>query len=117
MNKDELAAQEARRGRRVYQNPYEKYGMEKLSLPPRPFLYTLDQISMLLNVSEITIRNEYVYYDQRSMGIPPKRKFFARNIQSDPESKPDWRVTEVELKRWFKYMGFRWHEGRGGPTY
>ena len=77
--------------------------MTALRLPPRPFLYTQDQVADLLAVTDVSA---YLFYDGRSTGTPPKDKMLARNIA--PEGlPPEWRIEEQELIRWFKHTGFR----------
>lgn len=77
--------------------------MSALRLPPRPFLYTLDQVADLLAVSNVA---PYIFYDGRSTGTPPKDKMLARNIAPSGD-RPEWRIEEQELIRWFKRTGFR----------
>jgi hypothetical protein len=86
---------------------------DKVGLPMRSFLYTVDQIATILSVSEETVRREYLHYDRRSIGAHSPNQMMARNIRPDPRERPDWRVAEKELIRWMKRKGFRIHE----PTY
>lgn len=78
----------------------------KVELPPRPFLYTVDQIASLIGVSEATVRGSYLFYTSNEWGRPPPDLIAARNI-APPGDSPDWRVIEVELIRWLKRKGFR----------
>lgn len=87
----------------------------KVGLPPRPFLYTLDQISMLIDVQQVTLERTYVHFEGRSVGAAPRSKMLARNI-APPDDKPDWRVAEREMVRWFKNRGFRYYD-RGAVTH
>lgn len=80
-----------------------------VGLPPRPFLYTLDQISVLLDLKENTLNQRYVYFEGRSIGTRRKDLLAARNIAPDTD-KPDWRVAERELVRWMKVKGFKYYE-------
>ncbi len=84
-------------------------GARNVGLPPRPFLYTLDQISTLLDLTQREVEMRYIFWDQRSVGMVPKDKMMARNI-APKDSKPDWRVAERELVRWMKHKGFRFYE-------
>lgn len=88
---------------------------EKIGLPARPFLYTLDQISVLLDVPEDQLKRAYIHFEGRSIGVAARRQLLARNIAPDDQS-PDWRVTERELIRWFKTVGFKFYE-RGSVTH
>lgn len=82
---------------------------DRLGLPARPFLYTLDQLATLLSIELQQFRARHIYYDGRSIGPQQKKEMMARNI-AEPDEKPDWRVAERELKRWMKYRGFRFYE-------
>lgn len=78
---------------------------ESVQLPLRVFMYTLDQISEVLQVPLGTIKGGYIYFQGRSQGRARIDLMRARNI-APPESKPDWRVAETELIRWMRYKGF-----------
>lgn len=80
-----------------------------VGLPPRPFLYTVDQISVLLELSEASLRSSYIYYVGRSIGHNNPDLMTARNI-AKPGEHPDWRITERELVRWMRRRGFRYYE-------
>lgn len=86
----------------------------QVGLPPRPFLYSLDQVADLVAVDLATLRKRHVFYDRVSPGIPPRDLLLARNIAADSD-KPVWRVAERELLRWLRYRGFRVHS-RGWLT-
>jgi hypothetical protein len=92
------------------QNPHHPVDPAKVGLPPRPFLYTLDQISTILNVPLRTVKEKYVYYEGRSTGRRAIRLLEAKNIEPDESAKPDWRVAERELIRWMKVMGFKYYD-------
>ena len=86
----------------------------KVGLPPRPFLYTIDQISVLLDLPEKTLHTQYVYHEGRDIGIIHPHHMRGRNI-APPDEKPDWRVAEAELIRWMKRKGFKYYD-RGVVT-
>jgi hypothetical protein len=90
------------------QHPNAKEPAEKIGLPPRPFLYTLDQIASLLDIGMKSIGRQ-VWYDRRSIGVATRHQLTARNI-AGPNDPPDWRVAETELLRWMRIKGFRYHE-------
>lgn len=79
---------------------------QKIGLPPRPFLYTVDQIATVLSVSVTTVKNTYLWYEERNIGVRPFAKLLAVNISPDGE-KPEWRVAELELVRWLRFKGFK----------
>lgn len=88
---------------------------EKIGLPPRIFLYSLDQIAMLLDIELKSLKSNYIYYEGRSTGVRRRDYISSRNIAPDGE-KPEWRVAEKELIRWFKHKGFKYIE-RGWLMY
>lgn len=99
-----------RRGRPAGVPNYERTP----ELPPRPFLYTLDQIASLLYVDFRYLKKNYIYYDAWTVGPHYPDFILARNIARQGKP-PDWRVPEHELARWLKRKGFRLHQ-RGWVT-
>lgn len=81
----------------------------RVGLPPRPFLYTMDQIAGLLGMTEATLQTKYIYYQGRTQGIKPLGLMKAIDI-SEPNNRPDWRVLEQEFVRWLKYKKIRVYE-------
>jgi hypothetical protein len=81
---------------------------DKVGLPPRVFLYTLDQIATMLSVTVKTV-GSYLWYDGRSTGVKSVHLMIAHNI-AHPTAKPEWRVAERELVRWLKLKGFKYYE-------
>lgn len=79
---------------------------EAIRLPPRLFLYTLDQIADMVMVEIETLKRSYVHFDGRSTGTCPDDKMLARNIAPALVG-PEWRVDEQELVRWFQHNGYR----------
>lgn len=77
----------------------------KVGLPTRPFLYTIDQLSVLLELGERTLATGYLYFEGRSTGTHSLDLMLARNV-APPNEKPEWRVAERELIRWLKRKGF-----------
>ena len=94
-------------------SPAQKLRRE-IGLPPRAFLYTLDQIADLISVQMDSVRRRYIHFNGRSVGPVGKGKMLAHNIAPEGE-KPDWRVTELEFLGWLKSRGFRYYE-RGYPS-
>lgn len=82
---------------------------DKIGLPYRPFLFTLDQISVLLSVEPKALERQYVYFEGRSIGSLSKSQMIARNI-APPDKEPEWRIAERELIRWMRMKGFRYYE-------
>lgn len=81
----------------------------EVGLPPRPFLYTVDQIGVMFGLSEQSLRKRYLWYEGRNVGKQDPHKMLAHNIAA-PDDKPDWRVSERELVRWMLKNGFRHYE-------
>lgn len=82
---------------------------DKLNLPARPFLYTLDQIATILAIEERTLRrNGYLYFNGRQPGRPLPDELRVINIAQGITDEPNWRVEEKELVRWMKRKGFRY---------
>ena len=82
---------------------------EKVGLPIRPFLYTLDQIAGVINVKLDTLAKNYVYYEGRSTGGRYSALLVARNIAPD-DMTPEWRVSDREFIRWMRVKGFKYYE-------
>lgn len=80
---------------------------EKVGLPMTPFLYTLDQVAVMMQKPEDEFTSTTVYFNGRSTGRCHPRQLRAVNVQVDEEKTPDWRITEGELVRWLKLLGIR----------
>ena len=80
--------------------------IDRRELPVKPFLYTLDQVAGLLQITEERLP---IHYAGRSVGARQRDKMLARNIAAAGE-RPDWRIAERELIRWARTKGFRFHE-------
>lgn len=90
-------------------NQTEVERAERVGLPPRPFLYTLDQISGMLSITVSNLMKSYLYFENRSIGAQKKSMISTRNI-APPDDKPEWRVSEREFLRWMRYMGFKYYD-------
>jgi hypothetical protein len=79
-----------------------------MGLPPKVFLYTLDQVAFMLSMSTKNLMQHYLYLHGVNVGKPPPSKLVARAINPQaPDSEKEWRISEPELKRWLRYIGFR----------
>lgn len=107
MSKDE--------GRHRSDQPIRAARPETMGLPPRLFLYALDQVATILDVELATLKKRYIYFEGLSTGIAQRQLLIARNI-ADKGRYPDWRVAEKELIRWLRYRGFKYVE-RGWITH
>lgn len=79
---------------------------ERVGLPPITFLYTLDQISTMLNMNHQTFVSSYVYFQLRSTRPRRPDEMLARNI-AGAGCDPDWRIPQAEFIRWLRFKGFR----------
>lgn len=82
----------------------------QMGLPLKVFLYTLDQIATMVEVDIKTLKSNYVYYSDRSIGARQHPLLEARNIAPEGQ-KPEWRVAENEFVRWLRYKGFKVYRG------
>ena len=72
-----------------------------IELPLKVFLYTLDQIAYMMDVTETSLKASIVYFQGRDMKRQHRTQLRAVNISSVNKS-PEWRVAEDELIRWCK---------------
>lgn len=82
---------------------------EKIGLPLRPFLFTMDQIGTMLALTSRQVESKYIYFEGRSTGSRRLDLMTARDIAPEG-SKPEWRVAERELLRWLRKKGFRYYD-------
>ncbi len=82
---------------------------DRVDLPQKPFLYTLDQVAHLLDLRVDTLQLHYIHFDGRSIGVQPRDKLLAHNI-APTGVKPNWRIAEKELIRWMKNRGIRHYD-------
>lgn len=85
------------------------YKPESVGIPPRLFLYTLDQVAQITALDLNNLKRNFIYYDGRTPGKNPKFKMVARNI-APPHQDAEWRVAEKELIRWLRRKGFKVYE-------
>lgn len=83
---------------------------DELFIPPRFFLYTLDQIATVLAMDPKSLRSGgYIFYEGRSTYAKKLGQMSARNIAPD-DKPPVWRVLDTEFYRWMRYKGFKYYE-------
>lgn len=87
----------------------QKPERDRVGLPPRIFMYTPDQLAMLLELTEDYIRKRLLFYDRREPGVRPKERLRAVNIAPEGET-PEWRVTETELLRYLRLKGIKFYD-------
>lgn len=76
-----------------------------IGLPTRPFLYTLDQLEVILGMSPPQLRRE-LWLDRLQTGPQDLDKMKACNVSVEGK-RVDWRVAEKELVRWCRRKGFK----------
>lgn len=81
----------------------------KVGLPSRPFLYTIDQVAMMLAVTERYLKLEYAHWEGRSIGIPSSDRIVFRNIAPNG-AQVQWRCSERELIRFLRHKGYKYYE-------
>jgi hypothetical protein len=80
-----------------------------VGVPPIIFLFTLDQVCSMMNITEQTLKTKYLYYVGRSAGLMPRHMMRATNI-APPDEASEWRVSHKEFVLWLKRMGFRTYD-------
>lgn len=80
--------------------------LEKVGLPALVFMFTIDQIASMLNVSEDTVKLVYLYYQGRTSGLKKRHHMLAINIAAE-DQQAVWRISLEEYRRWLSRMGFR----------
>lgn len=76
-----------------------------VQMPVITFLYTMDQIAAMINVSMHDLQYKYLYYHLRSSGRKARHQMLACNIAPD-DAPPEWRVSHQDLVRWLKANGW-----------
>lgn len=76
----------------------------RIELPLREFLYTLDQLALILNISQNMLATQYVYFEGVSAGTRTGR-MSARDISQDP-GRRDWRVAESSFRAFLRRRGW-----------
>lgn len=80
---------------------------EGVGLPATPFFYYLDQCAQFLQMPTDQFISSYVWFLGRTTGRKSPRQLRAVNMQADTDQQPDWRISEGELVRWLKLLGFK----------
>jgi hypothetical protein len=76
----------------------------EVTLPPTPFLYTLDQVAVLIGWPQARLEKQ-VHFIGRSLGGRMQDQLQAMNV-AEAGDKPDWRISESEFMRWLIRMGY-----------
>jgi hypothetical protein len=81
--------------------------LETVNLPARIFLYSHDQVAYMLDLTEPQLKR-LMFYSGRQFGSAPVNRIATHNI-APREDPPIWRVSEPEIVRYLKKMGYRFH--------
>lgn len=84
---------------------------KRVDFPCREFLYTLDQMAVILGVETVSSIRPYVFCQGGDSGAPRRGEMVARNIAL-PGERPDWRVTERDFVSWLRRRGIRVYSRR-----
>lgn len=82
----------------------------EVNLPAREFMFTLDQIAIMLDVSQKFLESDVIFFHGRSVGSR-RMKLTAINIAL-PDKSPVWRVSETAFKIWLRHKGIQFTEQR-----
>lgn len=82
------------------------FALRRVRLPEHPILYTLDQVAVILSLTDTQLRTR-VSFTGREVGGSSRMR--AINI-SDAGAKPEWRISERELKLWLARHGYKLEE-------
>lgn len=77
-----------------------------LQIPIKMFMYHIDQIASMLDVTELTMKKNMLYYQGRERRKWTQDDLVAVNI-SRVNAPPEWRISEEEFMRWMKYKGIK----------
>lgn len=84
-------------------------GGTKIGIPTRVFLFSVDQLAVMLELPEKYILDNLLYLEGRSIGTASKHLIQARNV-APADQKPEWRVSEREFIRWMRVKGFKYYD-------
>jgi hypothetical protein len=85
---------------------------EIVRLPHKPFLYTVDQVALLVGESPVAFSKRYVFREGTDLGSRHPRQLRALNIEPEWLVDQTWRIHEDELKRWLRVIGMGYQEPR-----
>ena len=77
-----------------------------IELPTKVFMYTIDQVAMLLDIHMDVLKRNYLFFNGRENRRSTRQDLVAVNIARHDQD-PEWRVSEVELVRWMKFKGIK----------
>lgn len=84
----------------------QPFALRRVRLPEHPILYTVDQVAVILSLPIEQTRRRIAFTGREIGGSSRMR---AINI-SEPGDKPEWRISERELKLWLGRHGYKLEE-------
>lgn len=84
----------------------------EVRLPPREFMYTVDQVCLMLDVNRKYFDERIAFYRGRTTGRARSRLNVV-NIAA-PEAKPLWRISETDYKLWMRTKGIVFYDEKNG---
>ncbi|ADD80839.1 gp053 [Rhodococcus phage ReqiDocB7] len=88
---------------------------DAIELPLKTFMYTVDQIAYMFDISEKHLREKILFYVGREMKKQDPMMLRAINIRGLNEA-AEWRVTEEELIRWCRKRKVNFYTSRHVQT-
>lgn len=95
--------------------PPARENPERVGIPARIFLYTIDQVAAMLEVSVKYVAVEFAHFEGRSIGMASDDRIVFRNIAPEGAD-PEWRCAEREFIRFLRRKGYIYYD-RGHVTY
>ena len=78
-----------------------------VNFPPREFMFTIQQVCLMLDVSRKYFDERVAFYRGRSVGRGGGRLRCVNIAAADAD--PLWRVSETDLKLWLRRKGIAFH--------
>lgn len=82
----------------------------EVNFPRREFFYTIQQVCLMVDVSQKHLEERVLFFWGRSTGSQ-RGRLKAINIAA-PDAKPIWRVSETDFKIWLRTKGIKFSEQR-----
>lgn len=80
----------------------------QVRLPTREFMYTVDQICFMLDISKDDAVKKVLWFSGRSVG-KPNHRLITVNIAA-PDQSPIWRVSETSFRTWMKVKRIQFND-------
>lgn len=77
-----------------------------VTLPLREFLYTFDQLALILNIEISSLTRDYIFFEGVTAGSSQGR-MRARDIAPPNAAYRDWRVAESSFRMFLRRRGWQ----------